>query len=73
MIRVVLDTNVLVSAMIKVQGAEAAAVDVITSHYAEMVVSRPILAEYAEVLARPELRSIPFGFNGCKNSSGAKP
>ena len=56
MIRVVLDTNVLVSALIKTQGAEAAALDFATQHLALLCVSEPVLAEYSEVLKRPRLR-----------------
>ena len=56
MIRVVLDTNVLVSAVIKTQGAEAAALDLATQHRAQLCVSEPILKEYIEVLYRPKLR-----------------
>lgn len=59
MIRVVLDTNVLVSAVIKTSGAEAGALDVVTQHHSELCVSAPILAEYAEVLKRPRLRLDP--------------
>ncbi len=59
MIRVVLDTNVLVSAVIKTGGAEAAALDVVTQHRAALCVSEPILAEYADVLRRPRLRLDP--------------
>jgi len=56
MIRVVLDTNVLVSAVIKTQGAEAAALDFVTQHPALLCVSEPILVQYMEVLKRPRLR-----------------
>ena len=56
MIRVVLDTNVLVSAVIKTQGAEAAALDLATQHRVQLCVSEPILKEYIEVLYRPKLR-----------------
>jgi putative PIN family toxin of toxin-antitoxin system len=46
MIRVVLDTNVLVSAVIKTQGAEAAAFDLAIHRHAQLYVSQPILNEY---------------------------
>jgi len=59
MIRVVLDTNVLVSAAIKEAGAEAAALDLITEGQFALCVSEPILAEYDRVLARPKLRLSP--------------
>jgi uncharacterized protein len=59
MIRIVLDTNVLVSAVIKTRGAEAAAFDLATQHVAQLCVSEPILQEYIDVLNRPKLRLDP--------------
>lgn len=59
MIRVVLDTNVLVSAAIKTEGAEAAALDFVAQHHATLVVSEATVAEYIEVLRRPRLRLDP--------------
>jgi putative PIN family toxin of toxin-antitoxin system len=59
MIRVVLDTNVLVSAVIKTEGAEAAALDLATQHLVQLCSSGPILNEYVEVLNRPRLRLDP--------------
>ena len=60
MIRVVLDTNVLVFAVIKTEGAEAAALDLATQHLAQLCVSEPILKEYIDVLHRPRLRLDPI-------------
>ncbi|HXJ13020.1 MAG TPA: putative toxin-antitoxin system toxin component, PIN family [Candidatus Limnocylindrales bacterium] len=55
-LRVVLDTNVLVSAAIKSAGLQRTVFLIAISKPARLYVSRPILLEYAEVLARPELR-----------------
>jgi putative PIN family toxin of toxin-antitoxin system len=55
-LRVVLDTNVLVSAAIKPAGLQRTVFLIAISKPARLYVSRPILLEYAEVLARPELR-----------------
>lgn len=63
--RVVLDTNIVVSAAITNRGAPAAIVDLIAAHGAILCVSQPILAEYEGVLLRPRLRSIPSEFIGC--------
>jgi putative PIN family toxin of toxin-antitoxin system len=52
----VLDTNVLVSAAIKPAGLQRTVFLIAISKPARLYVSRPILLEYAEVLARPELR-----------------
>jgi len=55
-LRVVLDTNVLVSAAIKPPGLQRTVFLIAISKPARLYVSRPILLEYAEVLARSELR-----------------
>jgi len=55
-LRVVLDTNVLVSAAIKPAGLQRTVFLIAISKPARLYVSRPILLEYAEVLARSELR-----------------
>ena len=57
MIRVVLDTNVLVSALISPFGNEAQALDVVQKDRIIPCISPRILTEYAAVLARPK-----FGF-----------
>jgi len=54
--RVVVDTNILVSATIKFSGIEAAVVDLAGAHKLDVCVSDAILAEYKEVLFRPHLR-----------------
>ena len=55
-LRLVLDTNVLVSAAIKPAGLQRTVFLIAISRPARLYVSRPILLEYAEVLARPEFR-----------------
>lgn len=55
-LRLVIDTNVLVSAAIKPAGLQRTVFLIAISRPARLYVSRPILAEYGEVLARPELR-----------------
>jgi putative PIN family toxin of toxin-antitoxin system len=55
-LRLVIDTNVLVSAAIKPAGLQRTVFLIAISRSARLYVSRPILLEYAEVLARLELR-----------------
>ena len=55
-LRLVIDTNVLVSAAIKPAGLQRTVFLIAISKPARLYVSRPILLEYAQVLARPELR-----------------
>jgi putative PIN family toxin of toxin-antitoxin system len=55
-LRLVIDTNVLVSAAIKPAGLQRTVFLIAISRPARLYVSRPILLEYDEVLARPELR-----------------
>jgi putative PIN family toxin of toxin-antitoxin system len=55
-LRLVIDTNVLVSAAIKPAGLQRTVFLIAISKPARLYVSRPILLEYAEVLARLELR-----------------
>jgi putative PIN family toxin of toxin-antitoxin system len=57
MIRVVLDTNVVVSALISPFGNEALVIAAAQDGRIAPCISRETLAEYAEVLARPK-----FGF-----------
>ena len=53
---VVLDTNVVVSALIKPQSLEDQALRLALSGYVSLMLSPPILAEYASVLPRPKLK-----------------
>jgi uncharacterized protein len=55
-LRLVIDTNVLVSAALKPESLQRTAFLLSITKPARLYVSRPILDEYAEVLARPELR-----------------
>jgi putative PIN family toxin of toxin-antitoxin system len=59
MIRVVVDTNVVVSAALVDEGHSASILDLIANRLVLMVVSAEILAEYEEVLRRPRLRLAP--------------
>lgn len=54
--RIVVDTNVLVSGMINPHGPPGRIVDLLRSGVVELVVDDRIVAEYAEVLRRPYLR-----------------
>lgn len=56
MIRIVLDTNVLVSGLLSDRAAPGQIVDLVTAGEIELACDARILAEYREVLARPELR-----------------
>jgi len=55
-LRLVIDTNVLVSAAIKPTGLQRTVFLIAISKPARLYVSYPILQEYTEVLARPEFR-----------------
>jgi len=59
MIRVVIDTNVLVSTLLTERGAEASVFSFIESGDLLWCVSEPILAEYRAVLSRPKFSRIP--------------
>jgi uncharacterized protein len=55
-LRVVLDTNVVISAALKPEGLERSVVLLALAKPARWYVSEPIMKEYAAVLARPELK-----------------
>ena len=55
-LRLVIDTNVLVSAAIKPAGLQRTVFLIAISKPARLYLSQSILEEYSEVLARPELR-----------------
>ena len=55
-LRLVIDTNVLVSAAIKPAGLQRTVLLLAMTKPARFYVSRPILEEYRAVLARPELK-----------------
>ena len=56
MIRVVLDTNVVVSANLNPEGYEALVVSLALNRKVKLFVSRPILEEYERVLLYPRLK-----------------
>ena len=55
--KIVVDTNVLVSALIRAEGIPARILDVILTGQVKIVLDHRIYAEYHDVLLRPE-----FGF-----------
>jgi putative PIN family toxin of toxin-antitoxin system len=55
-LRLVIDTNVLISAALKPSGLQRTVLLLATTKPARLYVSPAILEEYREVLARPELR-----------------
>lgn len=60
MIRVVLDTNIVVSAALRAGGLPEAVFNLALNGVIQLCISEPILVEYEEVLGRPRL-SIPLG------------
>ena len=56
MIRVAIDTSVVVSANISDEGLPASILDLAAPERIQMIVSESILAEYDEVLRRPRLK-----------------
>lgn len=64
MIRIVLDTNVIVSALLKSEGAEAAVLLLALNSNVALGISEPILAEYGEVLSRPKFKRSPEVVDG---------
>jgi len=59
MSRVVLDSNVLVSALLAPAGTQATVLMLAFTGHVTLYVSTPVLAEYGEVLRRPRLRLEP--------------
>jgi putative PIN family toxin of toxin-antitoxin system len=55
-LRLVIDTNVLISAAIEPAGLQRTVLQLAITKPARLYVSRSILEEYGEVLARPELK-----------------
>ena len=55
-LRLVIDTNVVISAAIKPAGLQRTVLLLAITKPARLYISRPILEEYSEVLARPELQ-----------------
>jgi uncharacterized protein len=59
MLRVVLDTNIIVSGLLNPRGAPAAILDSATSEQFRCFLSESVIDEYEEVLARDYLRIDP--------------
>jgi len=59
MIRVVIDTNVLVSALLREDGAPAAVLMLAVSGKVQMCVSDAVYGEYDEVIRRPRFKRSP--------------
>ncbi|MFL5540675.1 MAG: putative toxin-antitoxin system toxin component, PIN family [Longimicrobiaceae bacterium] len=57
--RIVLDTNVLVSALLNPHGTPGRIIDLVLSGAVVVLFDDRILAEYRDVLARPKLRIAP--------------
>ena len=55
-LRLVIDTNILVSAALKPQGLQRTGLVIAMARPAHLYFSSKILAEYQEVLSRPEIR-----------------
>jgi uncharacterized protein len=55
-LRLVVDTNIIVSAALKSEGLQRTVLLLAITKPARLYVSEPILAEYREVLARPEFQ-----------------
>ena len=55
-LRLVIDTNVVISAALKPEGLQRTTLILAITKPARLYVSQPILAEYADVLSRPELK-----------------
>lgn len=59
MIRVVLDTNIIVSALLSSKGFPEAAFSLGINRVVQLCISQPVVEEYAEVLYRPRLAIDP--------------
>jgi putative PIN family toxin of toxin-antitoxin system len=64
MTRVVIDTNVVVSANLRDEGLPAAILDLAANRRIVMCVSAAVLAEYKDVLNRPRLKLPPHRIAG---------
>jgi putative PIN family toxin of toxin-antitoxin system len=58
-VRIVLDTNVIVSALLNPHGSPGRIIDLVLSGAVIVLFDDRILAEYRDVLARPKLRIAP--------------
>ncbi len=64
MIRVVIDTNILVSALLQPEGLPAAVLMQALSGGIQLCVSEAVFAEYNEVIRRPHLKRSPEVIEG---------
>jgi putative PIN family toxin of toxin-antitoxin system len=58
-LRIVLDTNVLISAAVKPLGRQALVINLVAFRAVELFVSEAVLAEYREVFNRPKFARLP--------------
>ena len=68
MIRVVVDTNILVSALLKPDSLPAAVLMLALFGRFQLSLSEPIFAEYEEVIRRPQFRLSPEVIDGTLRS-----
>jgi putative PIN family toxin of toxin-antitoxin system len=68
MIRVVIDTNILVSALLQPEGLPAAVLMLALSGEVQLCVSDAVFAEYDEVIRRPRLKRPPDVIQGTLQS-----
>ena len=64
MIRVVIDTNILVSALLQPESLPAAVLMLALSGEVQLCVSDAVFAEYDEVIRRPHLKRTPDVIEG---------
>lgn len=68
MIRVVIDTNILVSALLQPEGLPAAVLMLALSGEVQLCLSDAVFAEYDEVIRRPHLKRPPEVIEGTLQS-----
>lgn len=68
MIRVVIDTNILVSALLQPEGLPAAVLMLALSGEMQLCVSNAVFAEYDEVIRRPHFKRSPNVIEGTLQS-----
>ena len=56
--RIVIDTNVLISAAIKPAGLQAQVMALVAFRAVELFISEPVMAEYWEVFSRPRFSKL---------------
>jgi uncharacterized protein len=58
-LRIVIDTNVLISAAVKPLGSQALVINLVAFRAVELFVSEAVLDEYREVFSRPKFARLP--------------